>query len=100
MATNIPDGALFNWYRVESLLKVQASEVPQIFKNETIENLPVEIHFSQMPDFEPEVRSAITILYNGVYIPLGLYDYYPYYKSGYAVDLRLGVIYLGVEVAA
>ena len=90
-------GRLFKWYRTKSLLGIYAAGVPEIFGRRTIEALEYKILYASMVDFSLEQRESITVNINDVYIPLGLDDNYPYYVSGYAVDLLNGVVYLGVE---
>lgn len=97
MATNAPNSSIFDWYKIDTLENIKAYPVPEFTKIETIENLTAKVWHSEMVDFSETLRTAITIAYNNVHLPLGLYDFYPYYKNGYAITLLDGIVYLGIE---
>ena len=96
--TNIPAGASFRWYETLTIDDVLAVPVPEIFSLFTVENLDYTISKAQSLDFSGAARSAITLLYNGVYLPVLLDDKNPYYVQGYAVQVVDSMIRLGVEV--
>lgn len=93
----LPAGMALTWYKVASIADIYAANVPEIFKAATIENLKVEVFLSIADDFNGEERTALTVYYNGVYLPLGLNGYNPFYLKGYAVYSDEENIYLGIE---
>ena len=94
------DGRVFFWYRLTSLLLVTLQEPPQLFGIKTVNNLPYEVHHVESIDLEGQLRQAITVRYDRVYLPVGMDGHYPYYNNGYAVDVVDGLLFLGIEAQA
>jgi len=94
---------VFYWYNIGALGSVQTAIVPEIFSVDKVNRLDYEIMRASSLDFSGVERQAITVLYDGVYLPLGLNNHYPYYKQkpdstlGYAVTTKNGWLWLGIE---
>ena len=106
--TNAGD-RLFYWYNLGDLETIFDRDLPQFTGLEVVNRLEYIIHKSDLDSIvvtdgviETVRRLFLTVEYNGVYIPLGLNDFYPYYKAknesvGYATYALDGDLYLGIE---
>ena len=92
------DGRVFNWFKLPLLADIDATELPETFSLKNVNNQPYVIYNMQGHGFTGAARRMTTVLFDNVYLPLGLYDNNPYYSQGYAVELASdGHLYLGVE---
>jgi len=95
-------GRLFLWYSLGTREDILARPLPQYTEIEAVARVLPIIHKVETLDFSGTLRSAITIEYDEVYIPLSLNNHNPYYMAktpsyGYAVSEVEGIIYLGLE---
>lgn len=97
---------VFYWYNIGGLDDYLISDVPQVASVKNVNRLSFNTNVARSFDLNGVFRQAITIIYDGVNLPLGLNGHYPYFSPkidsalGYAITTQNGWLYIGIETNA